>query len=97
MNTFVIVNATERIAMQADDELEEQSLGIGGLTVVSVNDAADLSLLDVTCGKIGSPSFGEILFLGSGIGDELGDEADRVGVFVFGKTSYFVRKIEASH
>src|SRR5688572_10318830 len=83
--------------MQADDELVEQSFGIGGLTVTCIYDATDLSLLNVAKCKFRSPGLIEIFFFGRCVGDELGDEADRVGVFVFGETSHTVGKIEAFH
>jgi len=92
-----VLDVPKGIAVQADDQLVEQAFGIGGLTILRIDDAANLSLLGIASRDLWQPCFVEIFFIGSFIGDELGDETDRVRVVIWGQTSYTVGKIEAFH
>ena len=60
----VVIGATERIFMQADDQLVEQSFRAGGLTVACVHDVTDLRLLDVARRGRGFPTRSEIFWGG---------------------------------
>ena len=73
MNTVIPMGASQRKLMQADNELVEQSLGVGGLSILGIDDAADLGLLNIAGSKFGIPSFVETFLFGRRIGDKLSD------------------------